>query len=360
MARTATKELDQTKSEAFAEKMLGILNNAGLSLMTAIGHRTGLFDAMADMAPATSDEIASNSGLNERYVREWLGAMVTGRIVEYDPTARTYMLPGEHAAWLTRESTPDNIATTTQWISVLAGVEDDIVKSFSAGGGVPYEKFHRFHEVMAEESGQTVLAGLLNDILPLVCGARERLEQGIDVLDIGCGAGRAMCLLAETFPASRFAGFDLCDEAISAACAEAQHRNVDNVRFETKDITALGEPASYDLITAFDVIHDQKNPAAVLREIHEALRPGGTFLMQDIAASSHLEKNLDHVLGPFLYTISTMHCMTVSLAQGGAGLGTVWGEELAVNMLGDAGFSNIQVKRLPHDILNSYYLARKA
>ena len=358
--QTATESLDEAKSEAFAEKMLGVLNDAGLAMMAAIGHRTGLFDAMAGMKPATSGDIAAGAGLNERYVREWLGAMVTGQIVEYDPVAGTYALPAEHAAWLTRDGSSENIAGTTQWISILGGVETDIVDCFSAGGGVPYEKFARFHEVMAQESGQTVLAGLLQNILPLMSGARQRLEQGIDVLDIGCGSGGAMCLLAETFPASRFSGYDFCDEAIEAARREAKRLTVDNARFETRDIAALGEPESYDLITAFDVIHDQKDPAAVLREVHAALRPEGTYLMVDIAASTHLEKNLDHPLGPFLYTISTMHCMTVSLAQGGAGLGTVWGEELALEMLGAAGFGAVEVKRLPHDILNNYYVARKA
>ncbi len=359
MAQTVMQGLDQAKSDAFAEKMLGVLNGAGLAMMSAIGHRTGLFDAMAGLASATSAAIAAKAGLNERYVREWLGAMVTGRIVEYDATAATYVLPPEHAAHLTRDGSGENIAGTTQWISVLGGVESDIVECFSTGGGVPYEKFDRFHEVMAQETNQTVHEGLLENVLPLARGVRQRLEQGIDVLDVGCGSGAAMCLLAETFPASCFRGYDLCDEAIDAARREANDRKADNVRFETRDITALGEPASYDLVTAFDVIHDQKDPAAVLREIHTALRPEGTFLMVDIAASTYLEKNLDHPLGSFLYTISTMHCMTVSLAQGGAGLGTMWGEERALQMLGEAGFTDVDVSRLPHDILNNYYVARE-
>ncbi len=327
--------------------------------MIAIGHRTGLFDTLAEMKPATSEEIARKSGLHERYVREWLGALVTGRVVEYEPERKIYRLPAEHAAFLTRAAGPDNIACTMQWIAVLASVEDKIVDSFAKGGGVNYEHFHRFHEVMATESAQTVVAGLAEHILPLVEGLSDKLERGIRVLDIGCGSGRAMSHLAETFPASEFVGYDLCQEAIAAATTEARALGLSNVRFEVRDVTKLGEPGKYDLVTAFDAIHDQKEPATVLREISAAVCPDGTFLMQDIAASSHLHKNLDHALAPFLYTISTMHCMTVSLAQGGAGLGTVWGEELALEMLEEAGFTNVKVKQLPHDILNSYYIATK-
>ncbi|HZF59185.1 MAG TPA: hypothetical protein VEZ19_12025, partial [Rubrobacter sp.] len=122
-----TSEIDQARSEAFAERMLGVLNDGALALMTSIGHRTGLFDIMAGLPPSTSEEIASAAGLNERYVREWLAAMVVGRIVEHDPEGATYRLPPEHAAWLTRASTPDNIAVAAQFVPVLASVEDRIV-----------------------------------------------------------------------------------------------------------------------------------------------------------------------------------------------------------------------------------------
>ncbi len=141
--------------------------------------------------------------------------------------------------------------------------------------------------------------------------------------------------------------------------AQAQRDGLTNVRFETRDVSNLEESQKFDLITAFDAIHDQAKPDIVLREITSALRPSGTFLMQDILASSYLEKNLENPLAPFLYTISTMHCMTVSLAQGGAGLGTCWGRELAEKMLQDAGLRDIRVERLPHDEMNYYYIARK-
>jgi 2-polyprenyl-3-methyl-5-hydroxy-6-metoxy-1,4-benzoquinol methylase len=212
---------------------------------------------------------------------------------------------------------------------------------------------------MAEESGQTVVPTLLDSILPLVPGLVADLERGIDVLDVGCGSGRALDLMARKFPKSSFVGYDFYEEAIARARAAAQEHGTTNVRFEVKDVAALDEENRYDLITTFDAIHDQSKPAKVLERIAAALRDDGVYLMQDIAGSSHLHNNLDHPLGPFMYTVSTMHCMTVSLAQGGAGLGTMWGEEKAKEMLREAGFGEVTVERLPHDISNSYFVARK-
>jgi 2-polyprenyl-3-methyl-5-hydroxy-6-metoxy-1,4-benzoquinol methylase len=355
----ATSAPDETKVTEFADRLVGILNGGALNLMIGIGHRTGLFDVLAKLPPSTSEGIAKEAGLNERYVREWLGAMVTGRILNYDANKRTYALPAEHAALLTRASVPVNFAATMQWMAVLGGVEDKIVQCFKRGGGVPYEQFHRFHEVMAEESAQTVVAALRDHILPLAHGLSERMTSGIDVLDIGCGSGRAVCSLAAGFPNSRFVGYDLCPEAVEAADAEARRQGLANARFESRDVSRLGDHEKFDLITAFDAIHDQAKPDVVLREIVAALKPGGTFLMQDILASTHLEKNLENPIAAFLYTISTMHCMTVSLAQGGAGLGTCWGREMAEKMLRDAGLDEIVVEKLPHDDMNYYYIARK-
>ena len=195
-----TRELDQKKGEQFAGRMLEILNAGALAIMTSIGHRTGLFDAMSELPPSTSEQIASAAGLNERYVREWLGAMVVGGTVEHDAESGTYFLPPEHAAWLTRAATPNNIAVTTQFIPLMGSVEDGIVESFKVGGGLPYSAFPRFHEVMAEDSGQTVVAALTDAILPLVPGLTERLEEGMDVLDVGSGSGRALNLMARTSP----------------------------------------------------------------------------------------------------------------------------------------------------------------
>ena len=338
-----------------------MLNSAALMVMTSVGHRTGLFDALRETGVATSQELADAAGLDERYVREWLGAMTTGRIVEYDPESARYTLPAEHAAWLTRAAAPDNLAVEAQWITTLGAVEDDIVECFRAGGGVPYERYARFHEVMAEESAQTVLSVLFSHILPLVPGMDERLAEGASLLDLGCGRGRALVMLAETFPNSRFQGYDLSAEAIAYASAEAAERGLENVRFEQRDLSTFdvgAEPEAFAYVTTFDAVHDQAQPLALLRGIRRTLEPDGVYLMQDIQGSSHVHRNLDHPGAPLLYMISCMHCMTVSLAQGGEGLGAMWGEEKARELLAEAGFASIDVHLLEHDPFNAYFVVR--
>lgn len=354
-----TTGMNQQQAEAFAERMIGVLNDGAIALMTSIGHRTGLFDTLAIIPPATSHQIAEAAGLQERYVREWLGAMVVSQVVEYTPQTHTYHLPAEHAAFLTRAATPDNLAMFMQYIPLLGMVEDQIIECFQRGGGIPYSQFPRFQEVMAEDSAQTVVAALVDSILPLVPGLVGQLHTGLNILDVGCGRGCTVNLLAQTFPNSHVTGYDFSDAAISAACAEATHLGLTNAHFAVQDVDNLAVVAQYDLITAFDAIHDQAHPDRVLANIYTALKPGGTFLMQDIAGSSHVDQNMDLPLGPLLYTISTMHCMSVSLAQDGAGLGTMWGEELALAMLAEAGFTVLNVQQLPHDLQNSYYIATR-
>jgi len=262
-------------------------------------------------------------------------------------------------AFLIRTAAPDNMAVFAQYIPLLGAVEDQIVECFKKGGGIPYSAFGRFHEVMAEDSGQTVVAALMDSILPLVPGLVKDLENGIEVLDVGCGAGRALNLMATSFPASRFTGYDFSEEAIATGRMAAEKQGLTNLRFEVKDVTSLEIIDHFQLITAFDAIHDQVYPDRVLKEIANALDPDGTFLMQDIAASSQVHKNIDHPVGPLLYSLSVMHCMTVSLAANGAGLGTMWGEEKAREMLQTAGFTKIDVKKLPHDFQNAFYIIHK-
>lgn len=340
----------------FEEYMLDVMNKAATALMLSVGHRTKLFDSMYDCTSMTSQQLAEKSKLNERYVREWLGAMVTGNIVDYDPSNHTYSLSEEKANLLSRGGSY-NYASSMQWIPALAHVEDEIVNCFEKGGGVPYESFHRFHEVMADESKQTVLPALIGNILPLVPNLVENLEKGIKVLDVGCGSGGAINLMAKNFPTSHFTGYDFSKEAIQYANEESQKLGNTNTSFEVQDVEHFPEGKQFDLVTAFDAIHDQAAPAKVLENIRNAVKENGIFLMQDIGSSSQLEHNKTHPLGPFLYTISCLHCMTVSLALNGHGLGAMWGKEKATQMVKEAGFSKVDVKQLPHDPINYYYIA---
>ena len=346
----------------FEDRFVDILNGGALCLMTSIGHRAGLFDAMVELGTASCAAIAEQAGKQERYVREWLGAMVAGRFVTYHPFAETYTLPDEHAACLSRTATPNNLATFSQYIPLLGQVEDELLDCFDQGGGVPYERYPRFHEVMAEDSGQTVLPALIDEILPLAPGLSEQLEQGIDVLDVGCGRGRAVLLLAERFPNSTFLGVDLSAEAVEHANNQAHENGLKNAFFTAHDLSHFDKEAEahkFDLVLTFDAIHDQPYPDRVLKGIERTLKPEGVYLAQDIKGSSAVENNTDHPIGPLLYTISTMHCMTVSLAQGGAGLGAMWGRELAEEMFAEAGFTDVTVNELDHDIQNNYYVCRK-
>ena len=351
--------IDEVKSEQFAERMMTILNHGALNLMISIGYRTGLFDVMSELPASTSEEIAKAAGLNERYVREWLGAMVTGGIIDHYHEKKSYSLPEEHAVWLTRKAVPNNIAVTTQWISLLGSVEDKIVECFKNGGGVPYEAFKRFHEVMSDESYQTVIVPLLDQTLPLIEGIKERLEEGINVLDVGCGSGFALVHMAREFPNTRFTGYDIPEEAIDRGTAHAAQYCLTNVTLIAKDVAEFDDVQKYDLITTFDAIHDQGDPDRVLSNINRALKDDGVYLMQDIAGSSHVHNNMDHPLAPLLYTTSCMHCMTVSLSQNGKGLGAMWGKELATDMVKNAGFTQVEIKEQPHDPINYYYIIRK-
>jgi 2-polyprenyl-3-methyl-5-hydroxy-6-metoxy-1,4-benzoquinol methylase len=354
--------LDTKMAEAFAGRLLSALNDGAFCLMASIGHRTGLFDAMHDQAPQTSQEIASRAGLHERYVREWLGAMVTSGVVRVDVHSVRYHLPLEHAAYLTRAAGADNLAVFAQYVPLLGNVEDDIVECFTNGGGVPYERFPRFHAVMAEDSGLSVLPSLESHILPLIPGLAEQLAHGLRGLDVGCGSGRTLNRLAELFPKSRLLGLDLSKDAIRAAREEASAKGLTNVEFATVDLSEFdqtAEPESFDFITTFDAVHDQSKPLNVVKGIHRALTRDGVYLMQEIKGSSHVHNNIGHPIGTFLYTVSCLHCMPVSLAQGGEGLGAMWGEEKTREYLQRAGFRSVEKHELAHDIQNNWYVVRK-
>lgn len=344
----------------FETRLINAVNDAGMVLMLSLGHRAGLLAAMADGGWRSSGILARETGLVERYVREWLGAMSVSGVVEIDDTGLRYRLPEAHADLLTDEGSA-NLAVYAQFIPTLAVAEEGILGCFRHGGGLDYAHYPRFHEVMAEDSAQTVLAALDEHILPLIPGMVARLESGIRVLDAGCGRGLALMHLAARFPASRFTGYDLCAETVEFAGAEARARRLDNVVFEVRDLAdfdTTAEPAAFDFITTFDAVHDQPWPLRFLQGVRRGLAPDGVYLAQDVRGLGSHAADRELPLAPLLYAVSTLHCTSISLAQGGEGLGTMWGRPKALEYLRRAGFGEVQLHELEHDIQNDYYVCR--
>ena len=352
-----TTSLDETRVAAFGEKLVGTYVGGMVTLMVDLASRTGLLDALAT-GPGTGEEVASRAGLVERYVRECLGSLVTAGIVEYDPATRQYSLPPEHALLLTGEGSL-NTAPLSRFIALLGVHVPGVAQAFRTGGGVPYEAYRPgFTEVMDGLSRGLMDGQLLDGVLPLTGELPARLTDGVRAVEIGCGTGHALNLMARAYPRSSFTGYDLAGDAIDRARAEATAWGLTNVSFDVLDVARLPSEPPSTAVFAFDAIHDQADPAGVLSRVRAALEPGGWFVMMDIKAASALEDNVGNPMAPWLYGISTLHCMTVSLARGGAGLGTVGGEQLACRMLDEAGFVDVAVHDVPDDPIDSVYVAR--
>lgn len=351
------QELDRKRVQDFARKLFGFYASGMLTLMVELGYRSGLFEAAAK-GPATSAELGERAGLDERYVREWLAGMTAGGVFEYDADTRRFTLPAEHAQCLTGPSSR-NLAPNSQTLRMLAGRLPEVARCFRTGGGVPYSVFQPDFTESQDASWRRLYDGLLiKGFLPLVPGLVPRLQSGIRVADVGCGTGHAINLMAREYPRSTFSGYDIGEAAIERARAEAGEMGLLNARFERVDVAALPPAPTFDLITTFDAIHDQRDPATVLRRIAGALAPDGVYLMLEPRASSSLEDNLGNPFAPYVYGVSVLHCMTVSLAEGGTGLGTAWGEQLARQMLADAGFTSVETVEAPGP-QNTIFICRK-
>jgi ubiquinone/menaquinone biosynthesis C-methylase UbiE len=356
--------------DSFSEKMIRILNDGALNLALAIGYRTGLLDAMDGLEiPQTAGRIAQKTGLNLRYIEEWLAVMVSGEIIELSRTPEgenLYYLPPHRGDVITRRAGNANLGVYTQEMPLLTvSALEAVIRGFKTGAGVSYDNYPKFQEFMSQLADAKHAQVLVDRFLPAVDNGRlvERLQAGIRVCDLGCAQGVALMLMAKAFPRSRFVGIDISDDAIAEARHEARRQQLENLDFMVADAAFLSDnPAlkeSVDYVTAFDAIHDQTRPQDVLRGIYHMLVADGLFSMVDIAAESNLAENLNHPMGPFLYTVSLMHCLPVGLMNGGAGLGMMWGREKAVAMLKQAGFSQIQVLEMPDDPFNLHFFCRK-
>jgi SAM-dependent methyltransferase len=358
------------RQEAFGRRMADILNCGALNLAMAVGYRTGLFEAMASFSiPGSPEAIAAKAGLNGRYVREWLGVMATGDVVELVPGndgIERYLLPPEHAAYLVKSAAAANLGVYTQEIPLLTlCAMEPVIRAFETGEGVPYSRYPRFQAFMSELADAKHRRVLLETFLPSVADGLlvARLNRGIRVCDLGCGEGMAMLLMARAFPESRFTGIDSDAGAVEAAKSEAAALGLTNAAVCLRDAAALKDDAdmkgAFDYVIAFDAIHDQGRPLEALQGVHHILADNGMFSMVDIAAHTRHSDNKTHPMGPFLYAVSLMHCLPVGLVDGGAGLGMMWGRELATDMLRRAGFASIQVLDIPEDPFNLHFFCRK-
>ena len=347
-----------TGADVFASRIGRTLNSGFIALMISIGHRTGLFDAMALLPPSTSNDIAVAAGLTERYVREWLAAMTTARIVQYDVRTGTFFLPIEYAAVLSRGAGEGNLAPAGELLSLLASVEDEVVAAFRAGGGVVPETYERVHCLLAGEKRQFIDEDYIASVLDLMPDMNTRLAMGATVLDLGCGDGAFLIMLARMFPRSAFRGYDISGEAIARANERVDESGLHNLEFFVADGAGLDEPQAYDLVLAFESLHEHAFPRQALRNIASALKRDGVFVMQEVAASSHLARNAEHPFAPMLYAVSLLHAVPVALAQNGEALGRMWGEERARQMLREAGFARLSFASLPSDPLRAFCVAR--
>jgi len=350
----------QEGAHNFMQRTCDIINAGAQAVMISIGHRAQLFDVMARLEPATSQRIADEAGLAERFVREWLAVMVTARIIDYVALEKTYYLPPAHADCLTRGARLGNAAVFAQHVSMMGALQDQTLHCLKSGSGTQYDDYPCFHQIMSEDSELSVVNSLFDAILPMIDGIDTRLETGIDVLDAGCGKGLALIAMAQHYPQSRFTGYDLCADAIEEATRCAEARGLRNIRFVAKDMTDFEALERFDLVTSFDAVHDQKDPADFSARSQRALNPHGVYLMQDIGGSAHLEANLDFPMASLLYAISCTHCTPISIGQGGNGLGTMWGWETAQTMLEQAGFRDIAPNFLEHDPINVWFISTKA
>ena len=348
---------DRAKAGVFVERLKAAYQGTVVTMMIDLGHRTGLLNELA-AGPATSTELADRTGLSERHIREWVSTLAVGGVVTYDPGSRQFTLPPEHGFWLTG-SRYTNLAPMSGMLTGLAPRLDDVTDTFRTGGGVAYANYRPHFTHAMDAIGRARFDELLvKAYLPTAPGLPDRLRAGSRAGDVGCGTGHCLNLMAAAFPASEFVGFDISDEAIALGRAEAAAMGLENVTFEVTDVLQLPTGTGFDVLFAFDAIHDQADPAGVLARIRSALRPAGELFMVDVRASSNLEDNIAEPDRVMVYGLSVMHCMQVSLASGGAGLGTAWGTQLATAMLHEAGFADVTVHDIEADPTNCIYVCR--
>lgn len=337
-------DLDLDKAGALAMRIVGDITSIEMGVLHAIGDRLGLFDTLAKTGPRTSDAFAEAAGIDARYAKEWLSGMACHRYVSYDPATAEFSLSPEQRACLVERENPFYLGSVAALAPDIWANINLLTHSFQHGGGVPQDRFGPEWTCGFERfSRPAFVNNLCAHWVPAMPEVLRRLQAGGTVADIGCGNGQALIELAKGYPDAQLVGFDFHAPAIEAARANAAAAGIGpNLRFEILDASS-GIPGAYDLVTCFDVVHDMPHPRPALRQIRNALTPGGSFFAMEFNLADDLQGNIDHPLGlgAFGYAASVNYCMTVSLAVGGEGTGTVLGEKGFRELAAEAGFTAV-------------------
>ena len=350
--------MDKDKLKAFADKVFGDMAGAMTAGMGYIGVKTGLFRAMAGKGGMRVEDVARETKLVPRYVEEWLKGMTSAKYLDYDPAAKTYRLPDEHAYLLASDDSDHFMGGLFPIVPVLLRLAPDVAIAFERGGGVPFEKFGPEGvfglDVMNRGQYEHRLTSYWLKAMPDV---QARLEAGGRALDVGCGAGRIAVTLAKAFPKAKIVGLDPDRESIRHAEAGAAEAGLSGrISFVASTTGNLDRGEGFDLITACDCIHDFAAPQPTLKEIRALLKPEGTLFIIEPRAADKLEDNINPI-ATMLYGFSIFHCMTQSLAQGGPGLGTCMGPARTEALLRDAGFREFRQLDIKSPT-NLFYAAR--
>jgi 2-polyprenyl-3-methyl-5-hydroxy-6-metoxy-1,4-benzoquinol methylase len=342
----------------FAFKVVNELGAAMAAPHVYIGDQLGLFKTLAKTGPVTTDQLATETGLQERYLREWCAAMAASGYLDYDAGARTFDLPPAKAAVLANDDSPVFVGGFAQMLPDHYKVIPGVMRAFREGGGVPYSEFTDDTFVGTERFFRPgYINFMISDWLP-AAGVVEKLTQGAKVADVGCGRGQAIVTLAKHFPNSTFIGYDNHAPGIAGARKNAQAADVEtNATFEVRPSNELPQTADFDLICTLDALHDMVDPHGAGRSIYGALKPGGAWFISEPNVSDKLEENLNPV-GRVFYSVSMLQCMTASLAHGGTGYGACMGPSNIRRVAEEAGFKSFE--RLPiENPFNQYFIARK-
>lgn len=353
-------EIQEPKSAGALSRQVAMDFGASLTVALAyIGDRLGIFKTMAQGAQLTTRQLAERTGLDERYLREWTATMAAAGYLDYRAADATFKLNPQQAQVLANEESRFFMAGAFQYAVTCYRQIFKLMDAFKEGGGVAFADFgpeiveaiERLFHVGYETS-------VASQWIPALPEIYQRLKTGGEAAEVGCGAGQCLIPVAGAFPNSRFFGYDADRTSIQRARQKATLSGLTSrVSFEEIAAESLSFNDRFDLVMAFNCIHDMAHPRAVLATICRILKPGGALLWSEANASDRLEENISQT-GRTLYAASTMHCLTVSLASGGEGLGTVVGENQARRMAEEAGFANFEKLAVEHPF-HQVFVARR-